>query len=92
MAPIKKSDEIEETIKGMQEIDALIVEQRRLDKQTNLMAQEIVDERKLKTLEEAKQFAAGWIEVAAMHARNEEYWAKRARAAEAQIVSMTRPE
>ena len=51
--------------------------------QTRLMAKDIVEAQNPKTLDEAKQFAQNWIETAAQNLRNEEYWATRARDAEA---------
>lgn len=63
-------------------VGALILRQRELDEETRVMAREIVEAQDPKTLAEAKQFAENWIGTAAQHARNEEYWSKRAREAE----------
>jgi hypothetical protein len=38
------------------------------------MAEEIVAAQNLTTLEEAKEFATAWIETAAFHAANEEFY------------------
>jgi predicted HAD superfamily Cof-like phosphohydrolase len=43
------------------------------------MAQEIVDARGLKTIDEAKEFARGWIEAAAHHLAGEEYYREHSR-------------
>ncbi len=64
-------------------------EQRRIDENARKAAKEIVDGQKLETLEEAKRFAQNWIETAAQHSRNEEYFRKgrdEARAALARLV------
>lgn len=37
--------------------------------------------------DELKAFAKAWIDTAAMHARNEDYWRKRAEAAEAKLAT-----
>lgn len=63
-------------------IDELILAQKETDRKRREMAMEIVSNQKLTTLEEAKQFAQNWIETAAQHSSNEDYWRTRARAAE----------
>jgi hypothetical protein len=50
------------------------------------MAKEIVDSQNLDSLNDAKQFAQNWIETAAQYAANEEYWRKRALAAEKHLT------
>jgi hypothetical protein len=67
------------TGKNMSNVEKFIAistleEQRVVDERTRLMASEIVNGRKLQTLEEAKLFAQGWIECAAQYSRNEEYY------------------
>ncbi len=57
-------------------------QQRKLDSDTRTMAREIVNAQNLRTLAEARRFAAAWIETAAQNARNADYWEKRARDAE----------
>ena len=51
-------------------------EQRRLDAERAAMANEIVDGQRITTVEEGKRFAKAWIETAAQHAANEEYYRK----------------
>jgi len=54
-------------------VDDLIVEQKKLDDHDKLVGAEIVAQQKLKTLDEAKQFAASWIGTASQGLRNTEY-------------------
>ncbi len=62
-------------------------DQRTIDANRWAMAQEIVDAQPLETIDDARRFAKAWIETAAQHAANEEYWEKRAREAENRLVS-----
>jgi hypothetical protein len=48
--------------------------QAEIDKDRSTMAQAIVDGQRLKSLNDAKRFAKGWIETAAQHASNEAYY------------------
>jgi hypothetical protein len=54
-------------------VDDLIVEQKKLDAHDKLVGAEIVAQQNLKTLDEAKQFAAAWIGTASQGLRNTEY-------------------
>jgi len=58
------------------EVEQLVAEQRRRDADRAAMANEIVDEQRITTVEEGKRFAKAWIETAAQHAANEEYYRK----------------
>jgi hypothetical protein len=51
-----------------------IEQQRDVDERTTAMARRMVEERDLKTLDEAKLFAQTWIETAAQESRNAEYY------------------
>lgn len=53
-------------------------------------AEEIVEGQKLSTLDEARRFAVGWIEVALQYARNESYWRDRAERAEGKAAEAFR--
>jgi hypothetical protein len=61
--------------------------QGEIDARRRAMAAEVVADRGLKTVLEAEQFARCWVETAAMHAANEDYWRGRAREAEAKLVA-----
>ena len=54
-------------------VDDLLVEQKKLDAHDKLVGAEIVAQQNLKTLDEAKQFAAAWIGTASQGLRNTEY-------------------
>ena len=52
-----------------------MAQQREVDEQTRAFAAQIVADRKLQTLDDAKAFAQGWIETAVQYGRNVEYLA-----------------
>jgi hypothetical protein len=54
--------------------DQLITEQRQIDARRNAMAEEIIAEQRVTSLEEALQLARSWIVTAAQHAANEDYY------------------
>jgi hypothetical protein len=72
------------------ELDKFVVglskKQKIIDVRRRSMAKEIVDSQNLDSLNDAKQFAQNWIETAAQYAANEEYWRKRALAAEKHLT------
>ena len=70
-------------------VDGLLAEQKEIDAKRKAMAKDIVDGRGLQTLDEAKAFAQAWIETAAQHCANEEYWRERAIDAETKLAALT---
>ncbi len=48
--------------------------QEEINEDRRTMAQAVVDQQRLETLDDAKRFARGWIETAAQHADNEAYY------------------
>lgn len=59
--------------------------QAEIDAKTRRQAEEIVDAQKVTTINDARRFAVGWIEVALQHVRNEGYWRDRAERGERKV-------
>lgn len=71
-------------------VDDLIAKQKTITANRQAMAREIVDGQRLGNLDEAKRFAAAWIETAAQHATNEDYCRERYEKAEAELARVQR--
>jgi hypothetical protein len=80
MVKINKKLKLDKFVKDLSDKQQVINDERRN------MAKDIVDNQNLTSLDDAKRFAQAWIVSAAQFATNEEYWCKRALAAEKRLT------